>query len=1586
MKYAVPLLTLVLHIVSVHAISRRDGQRRQQQQLLRANGDEANPTDVAKGLATHAAVHAGGSTSFPIPRSTLPDGFGAKVAFQTVRSKNANGEDIVTERLIRCGIEKYPDGSDIYPCNPSFDTRPYIRGLDHVGTGFDALTGDRRAPLFEWSVPAWFKPAYDSGRYNYDYKIPEQITLTGVPRGEGGMVTELFQNYNEYETKSSFATNIGFGAFGADIGFSLSKSSTRFRSAFDNFEIGISKQKYELYQLSVKQDIYGTCPYNEPVFAAEEGKVNTADGRESPSDGQVAEWKVEETAKWARDVKLPEDFANKLEENGIEGPLLLTLEEAELTELGLDTTFKRHKFRFELDKARKKETEEAVASDVGGGPTDTGVVAVDLGDVEQSAGTSVNGSSVDPISETEMSDATTNTGTDPPPPPPPLSEDSEEAEQTTLGLDYAHPRYLRKYVMRQAFIDAVNALPVFSERQINHICPYFDSERSREEEEAAEMALWSDTDISADMVAEQQPGKLSKGTQYPDVANDPDGILKRREELTPASADAILRYRRFLYEWGTHWASAVTMGGEVEVTTMVRKSTQESRSEDVLSTETNIEAKEKSVEEENDKETSSSTTVDSTSKLTGEEASEDLGAQPSSSTHTVMQKDSSSGGAGLAALRGVLTSLADGGASTLIKEAIQNLQLKMNIKTESSKREKNVLTNENNKNEIRFVGGDTAVDPDSIGGAQFAAWKDTIKENPAPVQKTLSPITELVLAFAGPNAGEQCPESDVHARIGRVAQMLECMTKLLLREGRDLSDTVYELSQIERKKAIMDQKVTALANCADSDACQVEKKKATMEWQSLCAIRLTLLSKRDRQHAKLFSFTHKFPEDSPTAAKNYNKLCERELASLTAGQQTKIISSVTRLDSKTGREVTDKCALCMAVYENAKCLATRKECGPRNAEIPFDTKENRDMLIELISEGTCELNEGYNAAGSDRDASGALPGMVKSWLAMTKKKGRERLNALKKWNSQKAKFAGGTGWMGWSAILFAPSEVLCDKTSNTIVCQSFVKALRQDLCRSPADETAVHMRRSALIAALDFGSKGENVDATTARSSCECSGYCVPEIDTKKGWQLHFESSTSRGWAGIVISNIFHKEAMRVQYEESLIRDELETCVARKPQPTPMLAAGLTECEKQRPWMKPNAGPKISCDSNAVLDVLTSYFTSTVAYIGHCKPGSFCFSFDALNQGDQSKAQLYKEGPPNDKGTPTLALTDIDLADPDVAERRGNKFGVGALGDVVNFRAWGESTNKPWTHRGIVYAELIVGSKGLPKLVVVQSGLAKNNHPNFFVQFARDFMNTLKGTLDLAGPNLNDPRRVVILEDRAGNNIGGRDAEGIAHGACAWLYHICCAIGGTMHTDPESPNHGALSKQCPRGTVCCPPEEKDDAVRSAPWTQNTIDLLWTLSHGRLKGAPRMGMDDTRQGWQTQDPISGTGPSKCWGGSPKKIREAFADHAAVADSRQARKEQSEREQSEISTCEFWCKEKTSMMGTSARCVKSNGAKLYVSVEGVPKGQCEKGGWFAGKDHKGKQTVKRAEEQCKGVNAKCGYAVDFKREIPIVETSL
>jgi hypothetical protein len=187
-----------------------------------------------------------------------------------------------------------------------------------------------------------------------------------------------------------------------------------------------------------------------------------------------------------------------------------------------------------------------------------------------------------------------------------------------------------------------------------------------------------------------------------------------------------------------------------------------------------------------------------------------------------------------------------------------------------------------------------------------------------------------VLAYAGPNAGEQCPSMEVHKRISRVAQMLECMTRKILREGRDLADTVYELGQIDMKKSELGRELESMVkkcgNSADNSnsACQAQLKRITQEWQQVCGIRMTLMAKRDRQHADLFAFTHKFPTNAPDANTNYNKVCERELSRITSGKQSRIISQVTRMDKKTGRERTDRCALCMAVHDNAKCLATRK--------------------------------------------------------------------------------------------------------------------------------------------------------------------------------------------------------------------------------------------------------------------------------------------------------------------------------------------------------------------------------------------------------------------------------------------------------------------------------------------------------------------------------------------------------------------------------------------------------------------------------------------------------------------------------------
>ena len=138
-------------------------------------------------------------------------------------------------------------------------------------------------------------------------------------------------------------------------------------------------------------------------------------------------------------------------------------------------------------------------------------------------------------------------------------------------------------------------------------------------------------------------------------------------------------------------------------------------------------------------------------------------------------------------------------------------------------------------------------------------------------------------------------------------------------------------------------------------------------------------------------------------------------------------------------------------------------------------------------------------------------------------------------------------------------------------------------------------------------------------------------------------------------------------------------------------------------------------------------------YIGHCIKGSFCFSLDEMNQGDNSKLQLWVEGPPEDPDTPTITVTDIDHSDPDSAERRKNEFGEGQLGPLVHFRRWGKSANDLFERRGIIYAELIMSGKGLP----TSCKGPKKNEPNFFCIDAKF---TLQEHVEYCS---NDPRKVL---------------------------------------------------------------------------------------------------------------------------------------------------------------------------------------------------------------------------------------------------
>ena len=102
----------------------------------------------------------------------------------------------------------------------------------------------------------------------------------------------------------------------------------------------------------------------------------------------------------------------------------------------------------------------------------------------------------------------------------------------------------------------------------------------------------------------------------------------------------------------------------------------------------------------------------------------------------------------------------------------------------------------------------------------------------------------------------------------------------------------------------------------------------------------------------------------------------------------------------------------------------------------FDTSQMKDNVKEYLGD-TCDFNANYKDLTSDSLPTGALPTNVKKWCANQN---------MKQWTALKSKWHGNTGWMGWSAVLFGPEEVLCDKVSNQIVCHDFVRRLREKAC------------------------------------------------------------------------------------------------------------------------------------------------------------------------------------------------------------------------------------------------------------------------------------------------------------------------------------------------------------------------------------------------------------------------------------------------------------------------------------------------------------------------------------------------------------
>merc|ERR1711871_1282412 len=467
---------------------------------------------------------------------------------------------------------------------------------------------------------------------------------------------------------------------------------------------------------------------------------------------------------------------------------------------------------------------------------------------------------------------------------------------------------------------------------------------------------------------------------------------------------------------GTHYTRRVTMGGEVEVTSMVRRrehaTTEAQQSKFEANVESQLDEQEAAAADESGSEsvvTETSGAKGAAAAATDSNAEEAAVPTPPAKKSVVKSFTAAKSGAGVAAeVLKSLSSAAVAGVSgvvPLIKAAIENLNLKLSVSSSKSAKQTRELTSENNKNEVRFSGGDTAVDPSA--GAQhmsFDAWKDSIKSDPAPISKTMDPISELMLVFAGPNSGEQCPSDTVSINYHRRRQMVECMSRRVLKEGRDLADTQYEIEQVNKQKAALEAQIRLSGTAAGTTE--------TEQWIELCQMRMNLLARRDFQNQQLYSFSFTTP-GSANQAHNYGKLCDRELAALTKGVMSQIVSQVTKQDERTGRTVDDPCALCMVVYDNAKCLTSQKECGPAGESIPF--KNAKEEVSAILKQHQCRLNPLYKSAHVN--LPGALPEDVSKWI-----NGDTKTLSTKGWS-------GRNGWLGWSALLFGRIDILCDKVT-----------------------------------------------------------------------------------------------------------------------------------------------------------------------------------------------------------------------------------------------------------------------------------------------------------------------------------------------------------------------------------------------------------------------------------------------------------------------------------------------------------------------------------------------------------------------------
>lgn len=1543
---AVVLLTVLL-------IFSTDARIQHLRSNIRRDPPTLNPQDAD--ASTHALIN---DPAYPLPRSKMPDGFNSKVEFQTVATKVGDKTEF-HERLVRCGIEKNEHGKEIFPCNPSFDVRPFVKGLDRVGSGFNILTGEKTTPIFEWSVPPYWKPVYDSGRYNTAVKIPEQVVLTSLPSGQAGVSTEMYQSYSEYQSKKSFSVGGSIGTIGLSQSFALSSNTQKMRSAFENYEIGISQQQYRLYELRIKPEIFGQCPYNSPVFTAETEQVNTAAAAPAAGNGIVPLMSVEDVGLWLKSIKLTGetieknsvnekdvaklDYVKSFENNGIDGSFLVDMKTDDLVDLGVTRQLDQHRYNFEFAKLLKisldslveaklkcdgqeeclksavppyaqklvekyqqekegaeaeaaeevEKVEEAEAEEAGNKSEEAGNKAEVVGKAEEEKANK----------ESVNEDGTSKSvSVDP--------EDGPEPE-SIREFNFERPSYVRKYILRAGFMNAVNALPNLKESQIHQLCQDFD----------------------ADII------ETSKA-----MKEETSGGDEIRKEIAEAF-EAEVEYRRFLFEWGTHYVRSAIMGGEVEITSMVsRKDITESQSKSMSSSSdvgADVEASVDNQELMNDDSESEVTEVvsvkntDDTVKSDSDEesASGDTGEKSKDVVKQTVKKDSNGLMKNAAMLTGALGTGGATAAAPLIAEAVKNLKLKIDARYGSSSKSSIQITSSNNKNEVQFYGGDAQLNADEVGGDQFKLWKNTIRDDPVPVSKTIVPISDIMRQFAGPHADEQCLQTksnEAFIKSKRRIKMVECMTRKLLRESKALSDITFEIGENEKEKYAIQEQIQKATMEKHVDEDKISKLE--VEWLEICRTSTSLQNTKKVNTAALYKFSYR--EDAADSG-GKSQECQHQLKEMMLefgvnspqagkGKSSRATSTKSRSRSSVNGKSSnaesgvDECSLCKVMFEKASCLSTSAgNCGeaPRHKLVDVEAVIQEQVESSEHSKKeekpACKLNENYVEKEKVNAAKGATPHEVNLWI--NKDTPFARQNKMT------------TSWMGWSAILFANKEVLCHDSENPLACQNWVSSkLREEICEDTKTVSLMSRKRLRLMTAIDFGVRGKTPDLTTATDACECAQFCTPDFNEETWYN---DAKLWKKETGFTTNYIIktNKDKFKAAYKSHLEKDSLAMCTGSRlfQEPMTSFTDSVAELGDSKSWDKKWASKnseldKASCSKDTYVDELHGVFQARVSFPGHCKNSFSCKFAQLMNDGKGTRVSIQRD-PKWNPNVPTLSVfntEDEDWVESHIKSKQDILDNTKEIVQVPKFGQKWHEKNKFFDQYGMVYAELVQGAKnGLKKIVIVQ-GAVRTKEKSMFQR-----VNTyVKGKSKIAGRDLDNPTYVIELEDRDGSNM------------CMWLYHICCSMGGVLkHVDKDA-NKNANELMCSVGTVCCPKAgttteggEMKLEDPSVPWSIDTVKVLRALSHGKIgpsmKSGEQLGFEDT-------DPISTFGPSQCM--TTESMEKIFTE------GEEKETEENEENFLHIKTvaCRFYCRGKGKEI-----CTNKYGKKALVLIRGHPEGKCE-----------------------------------------------